>query len=62
MKLISHNFELNRDLVGECRVRVAEVDFFGDRWRQQLRGDLEEVEVVFAADVVYHSEITDVRT
>ena len=56
---IRHNFEANGQVCAKSSVKVEEVDFFRiDSWRQKLRREIAECNLILAADVVYDQEIT----
>jgi predicted nicotinamide N-methyase len=54
---IRRNLALNADVV-RSGFSVAEIDFFSDAWKADLAPDLEKVQVILVADVVYDPDLT----
>ena len=49
---IRRNFELNSELA-KAQVTVDEIDFFAEDWKSNLDSQIQNVQVILVADVVY---------
>jgi predicted nicotinamide N-methyase len=57
--VIRRNFRLNNHVFVGHTPLVAELDFFKEDWKLTLDPELDNVDVILAADVVYNRAITD---
>ena len=57
LPLIRNNYQINKDL-GTPDFTVMEVDFFQSDWKSILKEQLQEIDIILVADVIYNKDIT----
>lgn len=59
LQLIDSNIDRNMHLLTARNIKVMELDFKAEKWSSDLQKNIANVDVVFAADVIYDDELTE---
>nr|CAG4641152.1 EOG090X0C5G [Eulimnadia texana] len=58
LDLIRKNLELNKNFI-QATANVCELNFYAETFSPELESQLKRAEVILAADVIYHDDLTD---
>uniref|UniRef100_A0A336MR32 CSON005291 protein n=1 Tax=Culicoides sonorensis TaxID=179676 RepID=A0A336MR32_CULSO len=60
LELIDENVSRNINLLKTRNIKVMELDFKAETWCPELENEIKHVDYVFAADVIYDNDLTEV--